>query len=47
MTGAHPNVKQQRKCADCPAKIPAYGNRKRCPTCQEKARISRKYKKAT
>ena len=32
-------VLSTRKCADCPAMVPAHGGRKRCPTCQDKERI--------
>lgn len=41
MTGAHPNTKTTRQCVDCPAKITAYGNRKRCVECQEQNRLER------
>lgn len=42
MTRPHPSPKQTRKCADCPAVIPAYGNRKRCVDCQDLAYKTRK-----
>ena len=32
-----PDAKTMRKCVDCEAMIPAYGNRKRCVDCQDKA----------
>lgn len=37
---ARPRSKNTRTCADCPATIEAYGNRKRCPECQDKARCA-------
>jgi hypothetical protein len=46
MTRPHPNGKQMRQCADCPAEIPAYGNRKRCVDCQDRAYRNRNSRKA-
>lgn len=37
MSRPMPKGEQTRQCADCPAIIPAYGNRKRCSDCQDKA----------
>lgn len=42
MSKPHPESKTTRTCADCPATIPAYGNRKRCLECQDRAYRARK-----
>lgn len=42
MSRPMPQAKNYKKCMDCPAKIPDYGNRDRCPTCQDRKYMERK-----
>lgn len=41
----HRRTIKERKCVDCPAVIPASGNRKRCPECQDRAYRTRNSRK--